>query len=108
MMLDLIETGDLPTAIFAASDPIAIGAMKAMADHGISVPDQVSIVGFDNIHLTKYTSPPLTTVHMPAFDMGYLAAQLVSEFMPKEKIVMKIKLPCKLVVRDSCSQPNEA
>lgn len=108
MMLDLIETGDLPTAIFAASDPIAIGAMKAMADHGISVPDQVSIVGFDNIHLTKYTSPPLTTVHTPAFDMGYLAAQLVSEFMPKEKIVMKIKLPCKLVVRDSCSQPNEA
>lgn len=107
MMEDLIESGDLPTAVFAASDPIAIGAMKAMTDHGISVPEQVSIVGFDNIHLTKYTSPPLTTVHTPAFDMGYLAAQLVSEFMPKEKIVMKIKLPCKLVVRDSCREPIE-
>lgn len=106
MMTDLIAHGDLPTAIFAASDPIAIGAMKALADHGITVPDQISVIGFDNIHLTNYTSPPLTTIHTPAFDMGYLAAKLVTEFIPSEKIVMKIKLPCKLVERDSCCMPQ--
>ena len=107
MMTDLIENGELPTAVFAASDPIAIGAMKALADHGIRVPEQISVIGFDNIHLTNYTSPPLTTIHTPAFDMGYLAAKLVSEFMPSEKIVMKSKLPCKLVERASCCAPKQ-
>ena len=102
MMCDLISSGDLPTAIFAATDPIAIGALKAMADHGIRVPDQVSLIGFDDISMAAYTTPALTTIHTPAYDMGYLAAQLVTGYLPHNKIPMRIVLPCSLVERDSC------
>ena len=102
MMCDLLASGDLPTAIFAASDPIAIGALKAMTDHGVRVPEQVSLIGFDDISVASYTSPALTTIHTPAYEMGYLAAQLVTSYLPHNRIPMLIALPCTLVERDSC------
>jgi len=71
------------------------------------VPEQISIIGFDNIHLTNYTTPPLTTIHTPAFDMGYLAARLVTDSPSEAMPVMKIKIPCKLVERESCCAPAE-
>ena len=102
MMMDMIESGDLPTAVFAASDPIAIGALKALSDKHISVPEQISVIGFDDISLTNFTSPALTTIHTPAYEMGYLAAQLITTYLPKNKIPIRIALPCTLVERDSC------
>ena len=105
MMNSLIADGNLPTAIFATSDPIALGALRALAENGISVPDDISIVGFDNINITNFTNPPLTTIHAPAYDMGYLGAYIVfnisnSSWWP----AMKIKLPCKLIERESCRE----
>ena len=107
MMISLIDSGDLPTAIFAASDPIAIGALKAMADRGVRVPDQVSLIGFDDISMASYTSPALTTVHTPAYDMGYLATKLLTGSITNNKIPLKIALPCSLVERESCRALTE-
>lgn len=103
MMTELLDTGSLPSAIFAASDPIAIGALKALNEHGINVPKDLSLIGFDNTNITNFTSPPLTTVHAPAYDMGYIGANIVcSRQKNPVKTAMKIKLPCKLIERSSC------
>lgn len=107
MMEDLIQSNSVPSAILACSDPIAIGALRALADHHIKVPEQVSIIGFDDILVTAYTSPPLTTVHAPAFEMGELAAKLVFEYLPDQKLPMRIQLPCQLVIRNSCAPYTE-
>ena len=74
MMSDLLQDAALPTAIFAASDLIAIGALKALNEHGLSVPEDISLMGFDNITMTEFTTPPLTTLHAPAYEMGNYGA----------------------------------
>ena len=102
MMRDLIASGNPPTAVFAASDPIAIGALKAMSDLGVRVPEQISVIGFDDISMSAFTSPALTTIHTPAYDMGYLAARLIKASVPVTDIPMRIYLSCSLVERDSC------
>ena len=76
MMNELIQNKKVPTAIFAASDPIAIGALRALTQNGYRVPQDVSIIGFDNIDTANYTSPPLTTIFAPTFDMGYMGCLL--------------------------------
>ena len=74
---NLIGMPDPPTAIITATDQIAIGALHAAHALGVSVPGEVSIVGFDDIPLTRYTAPPLTTVHQPIGDMCELAVSLI-------------------------------
>lgn len=103
IMSDLIKKGSLPTAFLAASDSIAIGAMKALADHNIKVPDQISIIGFNDVAIAEYTTPRLTTIHAPAYDMGgYGAAVMYNMLRHRPETALKIKLPCKLAVRESC------
>lgn len=105
MMSELLAKGDLPTAVFAASDPIAIGARKALADNGLHVPEDISLVGFDDISLSSYANPPLTTVHAPAYEMGQYGAILVYHLLKDAPAAgMKVKLPCRLVVRESTNQ----
>lgn len=104
MMNELIASKTLPTAVFAASDPIAIGALKALTEHQIRVPEDISLIGFDNTNITNFTAPPLTTVHAPAYDMGYIGAGIIFTLMQSPvKTALKIQLPCKLVIRDSCA-----
>ncbi len=108
MMKQLIEAHMLPSAIFAASDPIAIGAMKALFDSGIRVPEDVSIIGFDDTALSSFTTPPLTTMHAPAYDMGSYGASLIYHMLKLEpETAMKVQLPCRLVVRESCCPPGK-
>lgn len=108
MMSNLIKKKAVPSAIIAASDPIAIGALKALSDNNFKVPEDVSLIGFDNINVTKFTNPPLTTVHAPAYDMGYLGASLLYHILNTDtQTAMKIKLPCKLIERDSVKKINE-
>lgn len=73
---NLISMADPPTAIVTATDQIAIGALHAAHAMGVSVPGQVSIVGFDDIPMAQFTAPPLTTVHQPMEDMAELAVKL--------------------------------
>lgn len=103
MTKKMIDEGTLPSALFAASDPIAMGALRALQEAKIEVPKQVSLIGFDDISASAYTNPPLTTVHAPALEMGEYAAQLVaSKLLCNTKIPMKIYLPCHLVKRETC------
>ena len=78
--------------------------MRALKQYDIKIPEEVSIIGFDNIETTNYTDPPLTTVFAPTFDMGFMAArQLFDAFKHNENISpIKILLPCFLIERNSC------
>lgn len=102
MMCSLLDAERVPTAVFAASDTIALGALKAAADRGFQVPDQISILGFNDISMSAYTSPALTTIHAPAYELGVMAANLVTSGMFSSGIPAKMLLPCRLVERKSC------
>jgi LacI family transcriptional regulator len=91
------------TALFAANDLSAIGAMTALREHGMNVPDEVSVVGFDDIHVASYTSPKLTTVRQPIYDMGRAAAKLLID-ASRKKVSLKDNttiFDAELVVRES-------
>lgn len=105
MMCELIDSGCLPTAVFAASDPIAMGAMKALSENGYSVPHDVSVVGFDDISMAQFTTPPLTTVHAPAYNMGRYGATILHRIVKEQMgTALKIQLPCELILRGSCKK----
>jgi DNA-binding LacI/PurR family transcriptional regulator len=98
---DLLRARTRFTALFAANDLSAIGAMTALREHGLQVPGDVSVVGFDDIHLASYTSPKLTTVRQPIYDMGRAAAKLLIDARRK-KVSLKDKIfDGELVVRES-------
>ena len=110
MMTDMIYSQNLPTAIFAASDPIAIGALRALQDNGYKVPDDISIIGFDNIETVNFTNPPLTTVHSPSFDMGVLGAKILYYNISNqsESMSIRIQMPCFLIERNSVKNINSS
>jgi LacI family transcriptional regulator len=94
-----------PTAVFAANDILAIGALKAARAHNYTVPDQVSIMGMDDIYAAAMTTPRLTTVAKPKYEIGLHAAQMLTKRLVNKEpsAAQHLKLPCRLVVRDSTS-----
>lgn len=99
---------DRPAAIFACNDLMAFGAITALAGSGLSVPGDVSVVGFDDIALAAYFNPPLTTVAQPRLEMGRAAARILSERMrdgtlPRRRPVL---MNTTLVVRRSSGSPG--
>ena len=89
------------TAIFCASDMMAVGALKALQFLGIKVPEQVSLVGFDDIPLAEYLMPPLTTVSQDFYGMGYEAGHQLLKMIRHEDHKNKIILPHNLLERKS-------
>ena len=89
------------TAIFAANDQMAIGAAHGLHRHALRVPEDVSLVGFDDLPTSLYAWPPLTTVHQPAYEMGSLAAQALLQLLDGAK-PQQLVPPPRLIVRDSC------
>lgn len=81
----LVADGLEPTCVFAVNDVMAVGAMAAFRDAGLSVPEDVSVAGFDDIATLRDLVPPLTTVHLPLADMGRQAAQLALEAQPSQR-----------------------
>ena len=101
-MKKLLELPSRPTAVFAAYDSIAIGAMRAIKEAGLSIPDDISIVGIDDSNIAKYLSVQLTSVTEPTHDLGDLAADVIMQKMSKRhRIMQNIKLPPTLKVRES-------
>lgn len=95
----------LPTAVFCASDNIAFGALKAIHDHGLKVPEDISLIGFNDVEMCAYSSPPLTTLSAPAYGMGQQGANLIyTASNLNVKTPMKIRIPCHLVKRESVKQ----
>jgi LacI family transcriptional regulator len=103
-MREWIASGDVPSALFAANDPAAIGAMTALAEAGLKIPDDVAIVGGGNIHYGDMLKVPLTTVAWSTAEMGQSAARLLVAMVESKKRTREqhIIVEPELVVRESC------
>lgn len=101
-MGELLSLRDSPTAVFAASDVVALGAMSAVHAAGLLIPDQVAIVGFDDIFLAAQAHPPLTTIRVPAYGLGWTAAEILISLIEGDQSVSSVILETELVVRSSC------
>lgn len=99
----LLSLSEPPTAIFASNDQSAIGAIEAAREVGLRVPDDLSVVGFDNIPEAAYFNPALTTVDQFIDRMGYVAAETLVGLIQGNPLETAVyKMPTELVVRDSC------
>lgn len=103
----LIEEDNLPTAIFATSDVMAIGAINALKDSGLNVPEDVSVVGFNDIRLASIYRPKLTVIHQPLYNIGTVAAKMTIDYIngneSEDNIII---LPHSLIERESCKAIN--
>jgi len=102
----LLQGKDVPTAIFLANDVMAIGAVYAAHECGLRVPEDLSIVGFDDIPLARYVNPPLTTVRQPAFEKGVQAARSLIQCLEKGAPPRSRILDLELVIRASTAPPR--
>jgi LacI family transcriptional regulator len=95
-----------PTAIFAANDTMAVGALKMLREAGLRVPQDIALVGFDDIPIASAIEPPLTTVRQPIVRLGSMAVEvllsIIADTSGNETSVQRIALPTELVIRGSC------
>jgi LacI family transcriptional regulator/LacI family xylobiose transport system transcriptional regulator len=101
----LLELARRPTAIFAGSDLSALGVFRAAREAGLRVPDELSVVGFDNIPLSRWTSPSLITVRQPLKEMAELAVRMLLESAENAGLRQRVELATDLVVRESTTTP---
>jgi LacI family transcriptional regulator len=105
----LLDLADPPTAVFAASDEMALGVYEAVRRNGLRVPEDLSIVGFDDLPQARWGSPPLTTVRQPLGEMGMAAVRTVLRLLNGEKLESsKVELATEVVVRESTAAPRTA
>jgi LacI family transcriptional regulator len=98
----LLDAASPPTAIFAFNDNLAIGAIQAAGERGLRVPEDVSIVGFDDSDLAPIVTPPLTTIRQPLAEMGRMAVTLLARLIAGDTVeALKVELSAGLVVRGS-------
>jgi len=103
----LLDAGAEFSAVFAANDLSAIGAMRALAERGRRVPTDVSVVGFDDVHISAFINPPLTTVHQPAAEIAQRATELLIALIHGREVAERRHvLEPRLVVRASTSAPR--
>ena len=103
----LLDLPKPPTAIFAFNDAIALGVLRAAHERGIRVPDDLSLVGFDDIKYATVVSPALTTVRQPLAEMGRNGVSLLLRLMERPRhVTHRIELPTRLVVRESTAPPR--
>lgn len=106
--LSLLQGNSRPTAIFTANDYMAIGVMSAAADLGLSIPQDLSVVGFDDITIASYVRPTLTTIALPGYKMGVSAMRLLLKLFAQEECQSITRLPTELVIRNSSGPYQEA
>ena len=93
----------LPDALFVSCDPAALSVMKHFEENGIRVPDDIAIIGFDNVEMTELVSPRLTTISFPAYKLGLLSARLLfDDIENKDYESQEIFLQTSLNIRESC------
>lgn len=107
---ELIEArqGKLPDALIAASDIVALGAVKALRDAGFDVPADCSVIGFDNIAMSEYSEPRLTTMAQDRLKIGSLVAELLLGLIEGKRIQKRTMVPMKLLERDTCMAKGTA
>jgi LacI family transcriptional regulator len=106
--MELLDLPDRPTAIFAGSDQQAFGVYQAARRHGLRIPDDLSIIGFDELPVSRWASPPLTTVRQPLSEMGRTAAQMLGDLIEGGPLrTNRVELSTELHIRDSTSPPRK-
>ncbi len=101
-------TTPLPSAVFVASDVVAFGAMSAIQQRGLRVPDDIALVGFDDVPMARFVTPPLTSVHLPVAEQGRKAGELLLDLiLNRAQPARRIVLDTELVVRESSASPLE-
>lgn len=101
MAKELIIRNSGMTAIFAANDQMAIGAIKAVHSEGKKIPDEFAVTGIDNLSASSMIEPSLTTINVPTYQMGRIAVKMLTDSDAKEK---NVELPCNLIVRKSTNK----
>lgn len=105
-MQEILQHRPLPTAVFAGNDVIGYGAMRAINDAGLRIPEDISLCGFDDDYLSRYLNPPLTTMALPAAGMGSAAVSLLMSRLEEEDedvpFPARVVLPAQLSIRSSC------
>jgi DNA-binding LacI/PurR family transcriptional regulator len=101
-MRDLLDVQPRPTAVFVASDTVALGALQAIRQYNINVPNDLALVGFDDIPLVGFIDPPLTTIRLPAYGLGWSAAELLIRRISGDDENPSALLETELVIRESC------
>lgn len=105
-MQSLLQEHVPPSAVFVASDEVAIGALRAARDAGLRIPQDIALVGFDDIPISRYVMPALTTVHVPAREIGASAASILVSMLEDGPTLASVLLPTQIVVRDSTAPPR--
>jgi len=108
-MQRLLSRSERPTAIFARNDFTAMGALSAARENGLSIPGDLAIVGFDNVPLSAFTAPPLTTVEQPTAEQGRRAANMLIERIEGEVELehREVTFDCQLIIRASTVKKSE-
>lgn len=101
-MLQLLQQPHRPTAMFAASDMMAFSAMRAVNEQKLRIPEDIAFIGLDNIELSEYTTPPLSSIDIPKYEMGRVAARTMLDFLNGVyRLPFKMFLPYEIIVRQS-------
>jgi LacI family transcriptional regulator len=103
----IIESGELPDAAFCANDQMAIGFIRAMKEKNLKAPDDIAIVGFDDIQVAKYMQPTLSTVGVSRFLWGSLAASHLIDFLENENSFHSYRIPTRLIQRESSTKKSD-
>lgn len=105
---ELLAIKERPTAVFCANDSLAIGCYKAIQEAELQIPEDISVVGFNDISMAKYLVPPLTTVHIPMDFMAERAVDVLAErISTNREISMNIAVSAKLIIRESVSRVKQ-
>lgn len=102
----LLSQNDLPTAVFYGNDEMAIGSIKAITEKGLSIPEDISIVGFDGIDLTELINPTLTTINQSKYEIGSLCARYLIHRLKGEEVPTNTNLKTELKIGGSTSSPK--
>ena len=100
----LLSVKDRPTALFCISDMLALGAIASAKELGLRVPEDVSVIGFDDVEYTTMFHPYVTTVVQPCFDIGHTAVNLVCKLIKHKEVLTEVILPQHLVIRESVTK----
>ena len=102
-MTSLLEAHTDFTALFASNDTVALGAMAALRQRGLRIPEDVAVVGYDDIPMAAYAAPPLTTIRSPALEHGRLAGEMLINLIRGEPVdKVQVQLGLDLIIRESC------
>ncbi|RLA98919.1 MAG: hypothetical protein DRG83_13900, partial [Deltaproteobacteria bacterium] len=100
----LLKRKPRPAAIFAFSDFVAFGVIRAIHESGLRVPSDIAVVGYDNNQFAPYAEVPLTTIHVPKEQLGIMSIKVLKDHLVSNQPVTQLKIPVDLVVRESTSK----